>query len=100
MKSGQGLRVTIALMCAFLLLLLTACASTPVTRYQTITVDRYVAVPPVLTQPLRVPRPGGGMTYGQCVSDYAPSLLEVLEQANRDRAALRELSGALVNETD
>jgi hypothetical protein len=36
------------------------------------------------------------MTFGECVSDYAPALLQIIGQANRDRAAVRALSGEVI----
>lgn len=38
------------------------------------------------------------MTFGECVSSYAPSLLQIIGQANRDRELVRELSASVITE--
>ena len=85
-------------MCLFLPALLTGCGLMPSTRYETVPVTRWAPVPSVLTEPLPVPRPNRDMTFGECVSDYAPLLLQVIGQANRDRETLRELNDSLIAE--
>jgi len=67
------------------------------TDYETVEVDRYINIPPVFTDPLFVPGPPDGMTFGKGTNDYPLTLIELLDQANRDRAQVEALSGQVVD---
>lgn len=58
--------------------------------------DRFRPIPYPLTEPLWVPMPADDLTFGECVSEYAPQLLGVIGQANRDRAQVSALSGEVI----
>lgn len=60
--------------------------------------DRYVPIPFALTEPLTTPYPPPDMTFGECVGQYAPTLLKIIAQANEDRQHVRIINGREIRE--
>ncbi|WP_168199598.1 peptidase [Pantoea sp. CCBC3-3-1] len=91
MKLNVTLRRTNALLLLFPLALLTGCATQqkPLVEYRTISQPN-LPLPAELTSPIDVPLVPDNMTFGQAV-ELSAELYGVIEQANIDRAAIRQI---------